>query len=125
MKKKILYLLVASLLLGACEREDRKPRLVIGKGDIVTRTIDVNSFQRVDIVGFENLILSRGEPQILNIHAQDNIIDVISTEVKDGLLTIDYLPLEQERELLYLFLIALFIHPNIAKFQPPQQADMY
>ncbi len=90
--RKILSLCILIILLIGCEREERTPRIVIGKGDVVTRTIDVNAFQRVALIGFENLILTSGEPQTLKIHAQSNVIDAISTELKDGLLTIDYLP---------------------------------
>jgi hypothetical protein len=91
--KKIIILCFISLVITliGCEREERVPRIVIGHGALVTETISVSSFHSVILVGMENLTINSGDLQTLKISAQENVIDVISHEVKSGVLTIDFL----------------------------------
>lgn len=91
MRRKFQIILLILIILTGCERR-RVPRIVIGKGDIVTETIAVNPFHSVILVGMENLTLNTGESQVLKISAQENILEVMSTKVSDGVLTIDFKP---------------------------------
>jgi hypothetical protein len=64
--------------------------LVRGSGDIVTEERDVSDFHRVNLSGIGDLIISQGDEESLTIEADDNIIQLIETDVSGGELTIQF-----------------------------------
>jgi len=61
-----------------------------GSGNVTTETREVSNFDRVSLSGIGDLNVVQGEDEILSIEAEDNIIDNITAEVKDGTLYIGY-----------------------------------
>lgn len=61
-----------------------------GSGNIVTKSRTVTSFTKLNVSGHFNITLIKGNGTTLEIKAEDNLIDYITTEVKDGKLTIEF-----------------------------------
>ena len=86
MKATIRYSLIALLialpfqfsackLLGPC---------VEGEGEIIEKTIKLEDISELNIAGNTILTISQGTSQNIIIKAQENIIELLSREVKDG-----------------------------------------
>ncbi len=76
-----LCLLLASAIVVSCK--------IKGKGDVVTETFQVSAFTAVDNTIEADVYLTQAPLQSVEIEAQPNIIDNITLEVADGILTID------------------------------------
>ncbi len=80
-------LLLPAFLLGTigfanpCEH-------VKGTGDVVKKTIAVQAFHGIDVEGSIDVVLTQATTQSVEIEAQANLIDLVKTEVKDGIWTI-------------------------------------
>ncbi|MBN1872859.1 MAG: DUF2807 domain-containing protein, partial [Anaerolineae bacterium] len=61
---------------------------VEGSGNVIEETRDVRDFSRVRLAGFGRLHIERGDTESLRIKAEDNLLQYITTEVKDGELDI-------------------------------------
>jgi hypothetical protein len=64
--------------------------VVRGSGDLETEERDVSGFEEVHFSGMGNLIIEQGDEEALTIEADDNIIDLIETEVRGGELHIKF-----------------------------------
>lgn len=62
---------------------------VRGEGPLVTETREVSSFDAVEIGGGVHVRLQVGEPQKVELEAEQNILDILDTVVEDGTLRID------------------------------------
>jgi len=64
--------------------------VVRGSGDLKTEERDVSGFDEVHFSGMGNLIIEQGEEESLTIEADDNIIDLIETDVRGDELKIEF-----------------------------------
>jgi len=80
-KVSFLAILVASLFLSACSKEDT---CINGQGAVITRTLSVASFTGIDLAGASNITISQGPTQIVKAIGQANIIDRVKTEVSNN-----------------------------------------
>jgi hypothetical protein len=88
MRKIFLLLAIASFLtatgLQAQEHDkvkDKDKPKIEGSGNIITKTINVQSFDQIDVSGVFSLKLSQGSKEELKIEADDNLQDLF--EVKN------------------------------------------
>jgi hypothetical protein len=91
MKNAIYFslLLTATMLIVGCEKDSIKNlNKVYGTGEIVTKTLSLDSFSKIEHDGVANLYVSLGSPQSVTLKAQQNIIDVLTWEVSEGTLLI-------------------------------------
>jgi Putative auto-transporter adhesin, head GIN domain len=72
----ILFLLTATMIWGQREK-------IKGTGPSVTRTLEVASFTTVECNLSADVEITQGPTQKVTIEGQENIINMISTEVKD------------------------------------------
>lgn len=61
---------------------------VRGSGNVKTETRTVSGFTSVALAGVGDLVLQFGESEALTIEAEDNLLPLITSEVKDGRLTL-------------------------------------
>jgi hypothetical protein len=61
---------------------------VKGSGEKASETRDVESFNRIKLTGSSEVIVTIGEPQSVTVEADDNLLDIITTEVRGGSLVI-------------------------------------
>jgi hypothetical protein len=95
-KERTMLLLISNLILGAllssmlgvtgCSMVDRDT--IRGSGVAKTETRDVAEFTKVESTGSPDVTITIGDKQSLSIEADDNILPVLTTEVKEGKLTI-------------------------------------
>src|SRR5215470_16434225 len=78
-----LWLLAAPIIFSSC-------RKVIGKGPLVTQARSVSNFTGISFETSGNAYVTTGPAYKVEITAQQNILDVINTNVVNGVLHIDF-----------------------------------
>lgn len=79
------FLLLFSLFLISCEGD-----AIVGSGNIVSESRNVASFDQLEAGAAFDIFISQGTDESLTVEADDNIIDLISTEVVNGNLRIRF-----------------------------------
>jgi hypothetical protein len=88
---KILALILASgWLLTSCDWNANQT--VVGTGDVETMEVNLPAFEGVSVTGTCNVDIVIGEIQSVELHAQQEILNVMSYEVKDHILHIGFKP---------------------------------
>lgn len=92
MKKiKIIALsLISGVLLSSCDWLPNQT--IVGTGDVVTMEVNVPDFEGVSVTGTCNVDIVIGETQSISLHAQEEILDVMSYEVRNRILQIGFKP---------------------------------
>ena len=84
MKKNLLLIIISSvLILSACFFDTIK-----GSGNIITEERELAPFDEISLRVSGNVIITQGENQSVEISTDDNIMSIITTEVKNGKLVI-------------------------------------
>ena len=68
-------LTMAVLLLSACT-------MVRGSGNLITETRDVSNFERVDLSGSGDVIITQGEEESLTVETDNNLMQHVTTNVR-------------------------------------------
>lgn len=79
-------LLFISAFLISCEGDNP----IVGSGNIVSESRNVSSFDQVEAGAAFDIFISQGSDESLTVEADDNLIDLISTEVVNGRLRIRF-----------------------------------
>jgi len=81
---------ISFIFLTGCDTEDdpSNSKKIIGTGPIVTETLDLQPFQKIENSGVANIYVTLGSPQSVILKAQQNIIDVLTWEVVNNTLRI-------------------------------------
>ncbi len=83
---KIIGLLIIGLLLiSACGLGTIK-----GSGDVITESREVSGFDSVSRTGIGRVIITQGDKESLTIEADDNLMEHITSEVKNGTLELGF-----------------------------------
>jgi len=77
----IAVLVIITLVLTACNA-------VRGSGNVETEERTVSGFSGIDLSGSGEVTVTQGEVESLTIEAEDNLIPLIETEVRNGTLVI-------------------------------------
>ncbi len=88
MKKSLLIFAISSIImlsLSACTIN-----VVTGNGHLTTQTVDVSGFDSVLFSGLGDVTIVQGSSEGLTIEAEDNIMPLIVTQVKNGQLYIGF-----------------------------------
>lgn len=92
MNKKALLsittLIISSLLLSACGIFGFN--VTRGSGTLTTQSRDVSGFDTVQINGAGELFIIQGETESLEIQAEDNIIDELTSDIQENTLVLGY-----------------------------------
>jgi hypothetical protein len=85
-------LMALALLLGGCDNMtvttgDGSER-VEGNGKLVTSEREAGSFNRIDLQGVFNVILSQGEKEALKVEAEENVLPLVETSVEGNTLKV-------------------------------------
>ncbi len=65
---------------------------VRGSGNLVTEEREVSDFDRVELNGAGELIIEQGDSEALTVETDDNLMQYIRTEVRDGRLVLEIKP---------------------------------
>jgi len=84
----ILAVILTSLSLTACQL----PFITVirGSGNLISETREVSSFSKIRLEGAGRLFITQGTDVSLEIEAEDNIIDELTSEVEDNTLVLGY-----------------------------------
>ena len=84
MKTYFLPLFMIVLLVStACDSEDNGPR-VSGSGNVITEDRTLDDIDRITVQGSANVVLRQETTQSVSVEADDNIVPIITTEVRGG-----------------------------------------
>jgi hypothetical protein len=86
----ILLGMVVLLILSTCNlNDDQNPNNpIIGVGPVVTETLNLSEFTKIENTGVANFYITYGDPQSVVLKAQQNIIDVMTYRVVNGTLRV-------------------------------------
>ena len=90
MYKFLMVLILAGLVFSGCEI--RNDRTVVGKGDVVSMDVVTDDFTGVNVIGTCDVNIEIGESQSVTYYAQQNILDVMTYHVVNGILQISFDP---------------------------------
>ncbi len=88
----ILILLVLLAFLSGCTIYGGGVNVVNGSGKVVTENRSVSNFTGVSLAGIGELTVTQGNSEALSIEGEDNILAVITTDVRNGILYIGTKP---------------------------------
>ena len=80
----VSLILIASLVSGC------GVTIVNGSGKSITQNRAVANFQYISLEGLGDIIITQGATESLTIEAEDNVMPLIKTEVKNGILSIRF-----------------------------------
>ncbi|WP_317896761.1 head GIN domain-containing protein [Aurantibacillus circumpalustris] len=86
--KLISSLVILSIFFQSCQKGG--PWGIMGKGDNITETKDIGEFDRVHLSIDADVFYTQDSVYKVEVSAQSNILAVLSTEVKSGVLTFDF-----------------------------------
>lgn len=81
-----LIVLCSIAIIYGCSRNKE----IIGSGKVVSETRNVQEFDQIVLNGEGNLLLSPEDKPGLRIEGEDNIINLITSQVEDGILKLKY-----------------------------------
>lgn len=81
MNKMFGLLLVATLILSSCEK-DNFP--IYGSGPVVTKSLQLDDFTGINLVGVDDVFISYGSELSVLAEGHENIIDRIKTDVHNN-----------------------------------------
>ena len=92
MNRKTIFslalMIITSFLLSACAITGFN--VTRGSGQLTTQTRDVSGFTSIQIDGAGELIIMQGNAESLEIRAEDNIINELTSDVRDNTLVLGY-----------------------------------
>lgn len=86
---RLIVLMILSLSLSACGVIPFL-NVVRGSGDLVSDVRPVSGFNRIQLDGAGQLLITQGTSESLEILAEDNLIDELTSEVQDGTLVLGF-----------------------------------
>ncbi len=87
----IISVAIASLFMStSCENSPSYT--VVGTGDLESLEVTLPAFSGVNVTGTCNVEIQIGEPQFVEFSAQSQVLDVLTYEVKSGILNIGFKP---------------------------------
>ncbi len=77
----VIFALLVLLLTGCTNG-------IVGSGHVITESRNVSNFDALNFSGVGEVTITQGDSESLTIQAEDNLMPLIKTEVKDRILTI-------------------------------------
>jgi len=84
----ILTVLLTSVFLSACQLPF--VNVIRGSGNLISDTRQVSDFNEIRLDGAGRLFITQGTDESLEIEAEDNIIDQLTSEVQENTLILGY-----------------------------------
>jgi len=82
--------IITLLFITSCDWYS--PQTVVGSGDVESMEVLVPEFTGVSVTGTCNVDIQIGETQYVKLSAQPQVLDVMTYEVRNGILQIGYKP---------------------------------
>ena len=85
----VASLLAVVALAWAVTRDSESTNVVVGSGVAASETRELAPFSSVDLAGVNDVTIGVGSEQLVTVRADDNLLDLVTTEVRGGVLVID------------------------------------
>jgi Putative auto-transporter adhesin, head GIN domain len=92
MKKILLVLMIAHLLLSGCSVLPFNRQTVKGSGILASETRPVSGFDAIELASSADVRITFGDAETLSVEAEDNLLPLIQTRVRGDTLVIDFKP---------------------------------
>ena len=86
----IALTIVSGFLLTSCDWHTNQT--IVGTGDVMSMEVETPDFEGVSVTGTCNVDIVIGETKSVELHAQQEILEVMSYEVKNRILYIGFKP---------------------------------
>lgn len=86
MKKLFITLTMLSLLFVSCSENDS---YITGEGEIITTEISIDAFKGINSFGTNDVTITRGDVQKVEVTGHANIIERLKTDVNSGIWQIE------------------------------------
>jgi len=89
MKTSLYFLIIAVffLITTGCDNGNKQVQ-VVGSGPVVNKSLDLSAFTKIENTGVANFYITIGSPQSVVLSAQQNIMDVMTYEVREQTLIV-------------------------------------
>lgn len=87
--KIFAFSLLVLLFASSCKKDEVIDTCIEGEGAITTRTLDLDAFSGVELAVAGDATISQGSPQKVEVTGHPNIIDLLKTDVTNGLWVIE------------------------------------
>lgn len=85
----MLRIIAISLLVAGCSLLQQSGLLLAGEGPLKTESRTVADFAKLDFNGGVKFQVTIGQPTGVSVSAQQNILDITTTKVQNGTLSVD------------------------------------
>jgi len=88
----VVLLLALAVTLSGCSANGiiNSPQVISGSGQVTTETRDVGGFTSVELRASGQMNITQGDTNTLSITADDNLLPLIKTTVRGGVLIIEF-----------------------------------
>ena len=104
MKKTLMLSLLLFTATFSIHAQVLWSRGMVGQGPVVEQALDIEPFQAVKLSLTGNVFITQGNTQQIRIEGQQNIIDNIKTEVKEGQWTIGFRKIVRRHDKLHIYI---------------------
>ncbi len=88
--KSLVALLALSLIFTQVKAQSWWGNGVRGEGPVVSKTVKIDPFDGIKVTSGADVYIKKGDTQSVTIEAQENIIELLEKEVRDGLWKISF-----------------------------------
>jgi hypothetical protein len=88
----LLCLVVLLFTLAACGTTTNTTTVVTGSGNLISESRDVQGFKEIELAGSGNVNLTQGDSESVTIEAEDNLMPLLTTEVRGQRLVLGIVP---------------------------------
>ncbi len=109
----IVLIILSALFITSC---DWNHQTAVGSGDVETMEVRVSEFTGVTITGTYDVEILIGESQRVELNAQPQILDVMTYEVRNGILNLGFRPdvnVKTEKEISARIVVSAFDYVGI------------
>lgn len=84
---KFAIVIIIGLVCTNCVFADKG---LIGSGNVIKEIRQAKSFNQINIDGIFSIYLSQGEKEGIEVEADDNLLEYVKTDIRNGVLSIDF-----------------------------------
>lgn len=92
-QKMVIFLMMGALVIMSCRLPFSAPDLpdvIEGSGIVISEHREVQDFDRIQLTGAGDVIITQGQVELVTVEADDNLLPYIETEVRAGKLILGF-----------------------------------
>ena len=92
-QKMLITLIISAVVMLSCRLPFSAPELpavIEGSGNISSEDREVQNFDRIQLTGAGDVIITQGQTELVIVEADDNLLPYIETEVRTGKLVLGF-----------------------------------